>query len=248
MVEPTKRLRAIKQAYNTNPNAWGGLLNTGGLDMLDEGFGVSTVEVNADVVLQKEDYIEDVARRLGLILYGDGGFEITAPPVDKPYLVFNGCDADVTLTPEGGTGAVIRAGSMVWWMTDGEQSFVSDPSVGDLKPPTGPVDMNGQRIVNVAPGEGPGEVATLDNQVGNFAAPTAPLPMNGQKITGLAAGSAPADAATKGQVDAIAGSASAAAESASQAQQALAAINSKFTISTQPPSGGNDGDVWFRIA
>jgi hypothetical protein len=248
MVEPTKRLRAMKQAYNSNPNAWGGNLNDGALEILDEGMGVSTVEVNDDVVLDKGDYIIDDARRLGLILYGDGGYEITAPPVDKPYLVYNGCDADVTLLPEGGTGAVIRAGSTVWWMTDGEVSYVADPTINDLRPADTDIDMHGQKLVNVAKGTAAGEAATLANEVGDLAAPSKPLAMNGQKITGLTGGTSANDAATKGQVDAIAGSASAAANSASQAQQALDAINSKFTISTQAPSGGSDGDVWFRIA
>ena len=39
----------------------------------------------------------------------------------------------------------------------------------------------------------------------------------------------------------------AAQNAAQEAMDALDAINSKFTVSTDMPSGGNEGDVWFKI-
>lgn len=77
---------------------------------------------------------------------------------------------------------------------------------------------------------------------------TGDFSLNGKKITNLAPGTTSTDAATYGQVAAIAGAADTAVAAAATAVAALAAINSKFTVSTAAPSGGNDGDVWFRIA
>jgi len=44
-----------------------------------------------------------------------------------------------------------------------------------------------------------------------------------------------------------AASASAASSAAQQAQARWDDIRSKFTVSTQPPSGGKDGDIWFQV-
>lgn len=60
-------------------------------------------------------------------------------------------------------------------------------------------------------------------------------------------------AAPQAAIDAIAAaaaallSANAAAGSASSAQASLTALNAKITISTAAPSGGVEGDLWFRI-
>ena len=42
--------------------------------------------------------------------------------------------------------------------------------------------------------------------------------------------------------------ASTATSAATSASNSLAALNAKITISTSAPSGGSDGDLWFRIA
>lgn len=66
------------------------------------------------------------------------------------------------------------------------------------------------------------------------------------QITLLAEATAAAQAAT-GAADVVAADALAAQTSATQANLALNAINAKITISPAMPSGGNDGDIWFRI-
>lgn len=66
------------------------------------------------------------------------------------------------------------------------------------------------------------------------------------QITLLAEATAAAQAAT-GAADLVAADALAAQTSATQANLALNAINAKITISPAMPSGGNDGDIWFRI-
>lgn len=66
------------------------------------------------------------------------------------------------------------------------------------------------------------------------------------QISLLAEATAAAQAAT-GAADVVAADALAAQTSATQANLALNAINAKITISPAMPSGGNDGDIWFRI-
>lgn len=160
MPTPTTRLRAMQQVYNTNPEAWGNFLNVA-LQMLDNGFGFASVTVDADYTLQRSDYIESEAQKLTLVLTGAGGFTVTAPAVDKPYFVINNCAADVTLEPEGGTGAVIRAGTSVWWYCDGTNGFVYDPALNEMKAPTGSLSLNGQKITNLSPGTASTDAATF---------------------------------------------------------------------------------------
>lgn len=65
------------------------------------------------------------------------------------------------------------------------------------------------------------------------------------QITMLAEATAAAAAAT-GAADSAAANAASAQAAATSANVALNAINAKITISPNMPSGGNDGDLWFR--
>jgi hypothetical protein len=65
------------------------------------------------------------------------------------------------------------------------------------------------------------------------------------QITLLAESVAAAEAAT-GAAEAVAQNALAAQQAATAANLALNAINAKITISSAMPSGGSDGDIWFR--
>lgn len=248
----TPRLGLLKLEEYTRNNTWGPVFNIGALDRVDDAFGSSSVVVDGNITLSADDFIENEARSMVLLLSGAGGFTVTHPAVDKPYLVVNDCLADIVLKPNGGTGATVRAGTQVWYFTsaDGTAGYVADPGIGDLLPPNGPVDFNGQKLTNVAKGTGSNDAATLSNKVHELAAPTAPLAMNGQKVTGLGNGSDPQDAATKGQLDTIAGSASAAAQSAAAAANALASLNAKFRIVTSlpDPAALPEGAVVFLIA
>lgn len=209
---PTSRLRLMKQATYDNPDSWGVELNQGALDMADEAWGVTSIAVGANVTLTSQNFISDQARRLVLVASGAGGFVITVPAVDKPYWVVNQCAADITVTPLGGTGAVIRAGTYAMWYCDGTDGFVCDMTLDKVKKPVADIDLNSQKIVN------------------------------------LANGTSPKDAVNRSQLDTIAGATDAAVQAAADAEAARDAINQKITISFDAPSGGSDGDLWFRIA
>lgn len=156
----TSRLRLNKQGTYDNPETWGIELNNGMIDMVDDAFGGFTATISGDVTLSVENYTEDQARKMFMILDGAGGFTVTVPAVDKMYFVDNQCAADVTVKPAGGTGAVIRAGTKAWWYCDGTNGFVQDPTLDQIKPPVRDVDLGGQKLVDVATPTDPDDAAT----------------------------------------------------------------------------------------
>ena len=206
MPEPTSRLRLLKQAPGSNFDSWGVQLNAGALDMTDEAFGVAAIAVGANVTLDVENYLSDEARRLVLHLTGAGGFTVTTPAVDKPYLVVNDCAADVTITPAGGTGAVVRAGVASWVWCDGTDAFVIDTPLDKIAAPEADVSLAGNKLTGVADPTDAQDGATkayVDaRRLDEIAAPTDAVSLNGQKIVNLATPTAASDAATFGFVQA----------------------------------------------
>jgi hypothetical protein len=186
----------LKQAPGSNFDSWGTQLNLGALDLVDDAFGVEAIAVGANVTLSVQDYLADEARALVLVLTGAGGFTVTVPAVDKPYFVDNQCAADVTVTPTGGAGAVVRAGTQAWWYSDGTDGFVSDVTLDKVKTAAADVALGGFKLTGVGTATTATDAATLSNRPEQFATPTGPLAMGGQKITGVGAATSATDAAS----------------------------------------------------
>ena len=198
MPSPTSRLRLLKQAPGSNFDSWGVQLHAGALDRTDEAFGLAEITVGADVTLDVDNYLTDEARRLVLHLTGAGGFTVTTPAVDKPYLVVNDCSANVTITPSGGTGVTVRAGVASWVWCDGTDAKIVDTTLDKIATAAGDVALGGNKLTGVGAGTVATDAATLSNRPEQFATPTGPLAMGGQKITDVAAGTVATDAATLG--------------------------------------------------
>lgn len=204
----TSRLRLIKQAYNSNPESWGSELNAGALDMADEAWGLTEITVGANVTLTANNFISDQARSFVLECTGAGGFIVTVPAVEKPYLVVNDCSADITVTPSGGTGATVRAGTAVLYYVNGTVARVIDPTLDEIKTAAADVALGGNKLTGVGAATAATDAATLSNRLDQFAAPTADVPFNSRKITGLANGSVGSqDAAPVAQVQSLIASA-----------------------------------------
>lgn len=194
---PTSRARFIKQGYQDNPETWGGELNTGALDRIDDARGQwVTKALTGNYTLTVQNYIQDEARAPMLRFTGTGSFTVTAPAVSYWYIVRNDCTGDLTLKRDGGTGVVIRAGTTAIWTTDGTTEYVLDPTLDKIKTAAANVALGGNKLTGVGTGTAATDAATLSNKVHQFAAPTSSLAMNGQKITGVGTATNPDDAAT----------------------------------------------------
>jgi hypothetical protein len=203
---PTTRVRAQLQEYNTNAEAWGDLLNTTALQLLDDARGQFTTKaLTGDYTLDVQNYLPDEARAASIRFTGTGTFTVTAPAVAYWYIIQNDCTGDLTLKPSGGAGAVIRAGTRAVWYTDGTTGYVVDPTLDKVKAPTAAVSLNSQKITNLATPTLTGDAATK-GYVDTF---TADRAAGGFKLTGLANGAvASQDAAPVAQVEAMIASAS----------------------------------------
>ena len=220
----SSRLRALQQEYNTNPESWGGELNTGAIERLDEAWAVTEITVGAEVTLTSQNALADQSRGFVLIASGDGGFAVITPAVDKPYLVINDCTADITMKPTGGTAATIRAGTQVLYTTNeaGTAARVVDPTLDKIKTAAADVALGGFKITGLGTPTSGTDAAT--KTYADLMLPLAGGTMSGAiamgtaKITGLGDPTADQDAATKAYVvSQTATSVAAAAASASAA-------------------------------
>jgi hypothetical protein len=235
---PTSRLRLEKQTVDSNENAWGTRLNSS-LDLVDLAFSVEEVTVSGDVTLTSTNYADDQSRPMCLILSGDGGFTVTCPAVDKPYLIINNCAAAVTMTPDGGTGVSVRAGFKGWFYTNaaGTIGYVADLTLDQIKTAAADVALGGNKLTGVGTATSTNDAATLANKIHEFTAPTAALAMSSQKITGLADGVDPNDAVNVSQTTGIVAAAQASADAASSS--ASAASSSASAASTSATNASN---------
>jgi microcystin-dependent protein len=226
----TSRIRALKQEYNTNPEAWGGELNLGTLDMLDEAWGLSEIAVAGEVTLTVTDFVSDQARSFVLECSGAGGFAVISPAVEKPYYVINDCTADITIKPSGGTAATVRAGTAAFVYMNGTVARAIDPTLDKIRTAAGNVALGGNRLTGVADpvdAQDAGTKAYVDaRRLDQAVAPTANVSLNSQRITNLANAVGAQDATPLSQVQAVtAGDAAAAASSASAASSSATAAS-----------------------
>jgi hypothetical protein len=247
---PTSRLRLEKQTVDSNENAWGTRLNSS-LDLVDLAFSVEEVTVSGDVTLTSTNYADDQSRPMCLILSGDGGFTVTCPAVDKPYLIINNCTAAVTMTPDGGTGVSVRAGFKGWFYTNaaGTIGYVADLTLDQIKTAAADVALGGQKLTGVGAATSTNDAATLANKVHEFTAPTAALAMNSQKITGLADGVDANDAVNVSQTTGIVAAAEAAQSAAETAQTgAETAETNAETAQTAAEAAQSYAEEWATKA
>lgn len=254
MVTATTRVRLEKQAYASNDEAWGDHLNEGVFDLVDEAVaGYVTKALVGDYTLDSQNYITDEARNATIKFTGTGTFTVTAPAVEKTYVIWNACTGDLTLKPSGGTGSIIRAGKKAVWFTDGTTGYTLDPTLDEIKTAAADVALGGFKLTGVGTGTAATDAATLSNKVHQFAAPTSALAMNAQKITGLANGSDAQDAVTFGQLAPIAAAAQASADAAAASAAAAATTYDAFDdrylgSKTADPMLDNDGNALLEGA
>lgn len=157
----TTRNRAIKQETGSNLNVWGQALNNQVIDLFDESLdGISTINLGgaATFDLSSATYTKngesDTSRRRILIFTSPNaaGTDVTIPGVEKWYFVRNSGSYAVTLAPSGGTPASVPAGADAIIYSDGTDCFVFRQRLNEMAAPDDNVDLNSQKLINVADG------------------------------------------------------------------------------------------------
>lgn len=115
----TSRVRYILQATGENINTWGGLLNTGVFQLVDDNVnGALAFALSGPKTLTTVNGATDEARMAILNITSGSGGTITIPPVSKRYDVRNASSGQAIITA-GGVTATIEAGEVASVICDG---------------------------------------------------------------------------------------------------------------------------------
>lgn len=112
-------LRLNLQAPGEGLNIWGGIVNNGGLALLEQSIAgwANVVVPAAGYTLQSANFVTDEARMALIRCTGAGG-PLTIPNVSKSYTIWNACAGVVTVT-NGSASATVQPGEVVDVITDG---------------------------------------------------------------------------------------------------------------------------------
>lgn len=114
------RFRLNFQAPGDNLNLWGNVLNVGVFQLLEDAMAKRVAfALSGSKTLTTANGAADEARCAFLDVTGGTGGTITAPSVEKPYIVRNGASGDVIVTTGAGLTATIAAGEVVLVIGDG---------------------------------------------------------------------------------------------------------------------------------
>ncbi len=141
------RFRLNFQAPGDNLNTWGAVLNTGVFQLLEDALAKRVAfTLSGPKTLVSANGAGDEARCAFLDVTGGTGGAITAPSVEKLYVVRNGATGDVTVTTGAGVAATFKPGEVGWAIGDGanfRKAFAADfggAKATSLADPTSPQD------------------------------------------------------------------------------------------------------------
>ena len=122
---PNLRIELI--AVGEQANTWGGTTNNNLGTLIEEAIsGVVSVDVTlGNVTLSALNGATDQSRQMIIIATGTPGVTrtITAPAVDKVYIVYNNSDATLSFIASGGTGVTLIAGAKKYIYCDGTNFY-----------------------------------------------------------------------------------------------------------------------------
>lgn len=176
------RLRVEQIGEFEKTNAWAGSLNAA-LQRLDDAVAqFTTIALTGNYTLVSANFIADEARAPMLRFTGTGSFVVTVPAVSKLYCIINDCTGSLTITPSGGTGSIVRAGTRMVVAIDGSEARTFDTTLDKVAAPVAAVTLNNQKITDLAAPTLNTDAATKA-YVDTF---TADRSAGGFKLTGLA--------------------------------------------------------------
>lgn len=164
----TTSLGLEKQGTGENNNLWGGKLNTGVFDLVDEAVaGVVAFSLSGSKTLTSTNYVSNEARNAAINVTGGTGGTVTIPAVSKMYFARNGSSGDVTFS-NGSNSVAVKAGNIVPLITDGTNIYqVRCLDYGsDLLSSSG-TPTDGSHLVNKTYADNLALSATLPGQSGN---------------------------------------------------------------------------------
>jgi hypothetical protein len=142
-------LRFELQFTGENVNLWGDKLNLVWRHADYAVAGWLTKPLTADAALSVANAADDEARAAMIKFTGAGPFTVTVPSVSKSYIVWNACDAAVTLTTGAGASAGVGPGERICLICDGANLYRVQAT-----------DFAGQRLTSVADPVDPQDAAT----------------------------------------------------------------------------------------
>lgn len=114
------RFRLNYQAPGDNLNAWGTILNQQVFQPLEDAMAKRVAfALSGSKILTTANGLEDEARCAFLDVTSGTGGVITAPAVEKWYIVRNNTSGDVTVTTGGGATAVVKPSEIGLVVGDG---------------------------------------------------------------------------------------------------------------------------------
>jgi hypothetical protein len=174
---PNLRIELI--AVGEQSNTWGGTTNNNLGTLIEEAIsGAVSVDVTlSNVTLSALNGATDQSRQMIIIATGTPGVTrtITAPAVDKVYIVFNNSDATLSFIASGGTGVTLIVGAKKYIYCDGTNFYeavnaltvtsgtINNTTIGATTATTGKfttINASGQITSTVTTGTAPFVVAS----------------------------------------------------------------------------------------
>ena len=213
---------------------WGDTTNSNLGDLIEAAITnvVNITFANAQYTLSANNGLPDEARNAVLNLIGSnsGAQNLIAPSVEKTYIVKNATGATVTIKTSGGTGVAVSNGTtrIVWcdgtnFYTAASQTVVAAGTAISVSTVGDTTTVNNTGVTSAVAGTGI-----------SVSGATGAVTIGNTGVTALAG--------TSGQITASAstGSVTLSVPSTSNGFGAR-------TVSTSAPTGGSNGDVWYRV-
>lgn len=226
---------------------WGDTTNTNLGDLIEAAITnvVDITFANATYTLTAYNGLPDEARNAVLNLIGtnSGAQNLIAPAVQKTYIVKNATGATVTIKTSGGSGVAVSNGTtrIVW--CDGTDFYTGAAST--VIATTAPINSSTS-----------GDTVTIsmdDSGVtaGSYVAPTITVDAKG-RVT-AAANTANIVSTINGENGAITLAGATGITANTTTDTVTFSPSSGYngygvrTVSTSAPSGGSDGDIWYKV-
>lgn len=179
----SQRFRLNYQAPGDNLNAWGTILNQQVVQPLEDALAKRVAfALSGAKTLTTANGLEDEARCAFLDVTGGTGGTITAPAVEKWYIVRNNASGDVVVTTGGGVTAAVKPGEIGLVIGDGANfrrvqfTDMLGAKLTGLGTPTAPADAVNKAYADALafnnvnlPGQGPGTVGQFVKSDGSVA-------------------------------------------------------------------------------